>query len=76
LLRCCSGKSRWDSTSVSLSSMKAASFGHFGRNFDGALEDVFDLQDKVATSVAGVIEPALQAAETAGSARRPTSASS
>jgi len=41
--------------------------------FDGALEDVFDLQDKVAMSVAGVIEPALQAAETARSAQRPTS---
>jgi len=40
--------------------------------FDGPLEDVFDLQDKVATSVAGVIEPALQAAETARSASRPT----
>jgi len=33
---------------------------------------VFDLQDKVASSVAGVIEPALQAAETARSADRPT----
>ena len=33
--------------------------------FDGSLEDVFDLQDKVAVSVAGVIEPALQAAEIA-----------
>jgi TolB-like protein len=40
--------------------------------FDGSLEDVFDLQDQVATSVAGVIEPALQAAETARSAGRPT----
>ena len=40
--------------------------------FDGSLEDVFDLQDKVATSVAGVIEPALQVAETARSAARPT----
>jgi adenylate cyclase len=40
--------------------------------FDGSLEDVFDLQDQVATSVAGVIEPALQAAETARSAHRPT----
>jgi adenylate cyclase len=38
--------------------------------FDGALEDVFDLQDQVATSVAGVIEPALQTAETARSAGR------
>src|SRR6516225_4474578 len=41
--------------------------------FDGSLEDVFDLQDKVASSVAGVIEPALQAAEIARSASRPTS---
>jgi adenylate cyclase len=40
--------------------------------FDGSLEDVFEIQDKVATSVAGVIEPALQAAETARSAGRPT----
>jgi TolB-like protein/class 3 adenylate cyclase len=40
--------------------------------FDGSLEDVFDLQDKVASSVAGVIEPALQAAETLRSAGRPT----
>src|SRR5205807_6053494 len=40
--------------------------------FDGSLEDVFDLQDNVASSVAGVIEPALQAAETARSAGRPT----
>jgi len=40
--------------------------------FDGLIEDVFELQDKVASSVAGVIEPALQAAETARSANRPT----
>src|SRR5262249_4498664 len=40
---------------------------------DGALEDVFDLQDKVAISVAGVIEPVLRATETARSAHRPTS---
>src|SRR5271170_1069831 len=40
--------------------------------FDGSLEDVFELQDKVASSVAGIIEPALQAAETARSASRPT----
>ena len=41
--------------------------------FDGSLEDVFDLQDKVASSVAGAIEPALQAAEIACSSRcRPT----
>jgi adenylate cyclase len=40
--------------------------------FDGSLEGVFELQDKVALSVAGVIEPALQAAETARSTGRPT----
>jgi len=40
--------------------------------FDGSLEAVFDLQDQVASRVAGVIEPALQAAETARSASRPT----
>src|SRR5262249_15144201 len=31
--------------------------------FDGSLEDVFDLQDKVASSVAGVIEPTLRQSE-------------
>jgi len=40
--------------------------------FDGLLEDIFDVQDKVASSVAGVIEPAVQAAEIARSADRPT----
>jgi TolB-like protein len=40
--------------------------------FDGSLEDVFELQDKVAVSVAGVIEPALQAAEMRRSIARPT----
>jgi TolB-like protein len=40
--------------------------------FDGSLEDVFELQDKIAVSVAGIIEPALQAAEMRRSAARPT----
>src|SRR5215469_8966846 len=40
--------------------------------FDGSLEHIFELQDQVAVSVAGVIEPTLQAAETARSAYRPT----
>jgi adenylate cyclase len=31
--------------------------------FDGSLEDIFDLQDKAAISVAGVIEPTLRQAE-------------
>src|SRR4029077_7376209 len=40
--------------------------------FDGPLEDVFDLQDRVALSVAGVIEPTLQGAEFRHSLARPT----
>jgi TolB-like protein/class 3 adenylate cyclase len=40
--------------------------------FDGSLEDVFELQDRVATSVAGVIEPRLRSAEVHRSIRRPT----
>jgi adenylate cyclase len=40
--------------------------------FDGSLEDVFDLQDQVAISVAGVIEPTLQAAEIRRSSDRRT----
>ena len=40
--------------------------------FDGSLEDIFELQDKVAASVAGVIEPALQTAEIVRSTHRPT----
>src|SRR5262249_20896566 len=40
--------------------------------FDGTLEDVFELQDNVASSVAGVIEPTLQTAEYRWSIQRPT----
>ena len=40
--------------------------------FDGSLEDVFELQDKVAMNAVGVIEPTLQAAEIHRSAARPT----
>jgi pentatricopeptide repeat protein len=40
--------------------------------FDGSLDDIFDLQDKVAISIAGVIEPTLQAAEIRYSVARPT----
>ena len=39
--------------------------------FDGLLDEVFKLQDEVASGVAGVIEPALQAAEAARFASRP-----
>jgi adenylate cyclase len=41
-------------------------------HFDGSLEDIFELQDSVATNVAGVIEPALMTAEMRRSAARPT----
>jgi pentatricopeptide repeat protein len=44
----------------------------WAERFDGPLEEIFELQDKVAVSVAGVIEPTLQAAEIARSAYRPT----
>jgi TolB-like protein/class 3 adenylate cyclase len=40
--------------------------------FDGSLEDIFELQERVALSVAGVIEPALQAAEIRRSSERST----
>jgi len=40
--------------------------------FDGSLEDVFDLQERVAVNVAGIIEPALQVAEMRRSVSRAT----
>jgi adenylate cyclase len=42
----------------------------WANRFDSSLDDLFELQDKVASSIAGVIEPAPQAAETARSAGR------
>jgi TolB-like protein/class 3 adenylate cyclase len=51
----------------------AANSAHlWADRFDGALEDVFELQDRVASSVAGVIEPALLGAEMGRSFQRPT----
>jgi adenylate cyclase len=41
-------------------------------HFDGALDDVFELQDRVAASVAAAIEPALEAIEIRRSHTRPT----
>jgi adenylate cyclase len=53
--------------------ISALSGGHlWADHFDGSLEDVFELQDQVANSVAGVIEPTLQAAEVRRSAEPPT----
>jgi TolB-like protein len=62
-----------DRLRISAQLIDALSGAHlWADRFDGALADVFELQDKVAASIAGVIEPALQAAETARSADRPT----
>ena len=58
---------------ISAQLIEAASGAHlWADRFDGSLEDVFEFQDRVAVSVAGVIEPALQVAETARLAKRPT----
>jgi TolB-like protein len=51
----------------------AANAGHlWADRFDGSLEDVFELQESVALSVAGVIEPTLEVAEHRRSTQRPT----
>jgi adenylate cyclase len=39
--------------------------------FDGALEDVFELQDRVTNSVVGAISPSIQAAEVEKAQRKP-----
>jgi TolB-like protein/class 3 adenylate cyclase/predicted ATPase len=59
---------------ISVQLIEAETGAHlWAERFEGSLEDVFDLQDKVASSVAGVIEPALQTAETARAASLRTS---
>jgi TolB-like protein len=51
----------------------ATSGGHiWADRFDGALEDVFDLQDHVTARVVGAIEPQLQRAEIERAGRKPT----
>src|SRR6185369_2586885 len=40
--------------------------------FDGALDDIFDLQDQVTSSVVGAIAPKLQQAEIERAKRKPT----
>ena len=44
----------------------------WAENFDGTLGDIFQLQDNVASSIAGVIEPTLQEAEQRRSSQRLT----
>lgn len=43
----------------------------WAERFDGTLEDVFELQDRVAGAVAGAIEPRLRLAEIARAGRKP-----
>ena len=58
---------------ISAQLIDAATGAHLSaERFDGLLEDIFELQDKVASTVAGVIEPTLEAAETARGRSRPT----
>jgi adenylate cyclase len=40
--------------------------------FDGSLDDIFELQDQVASSVVGAIEPRLRLTETDRASRKPT----
>jgi TolB-like protein len=44
----------------------------WAERFDGALDDVFELQDRVAASVVGAIAPKLERAEIARAKRKPT----
>jgi adenylate cyclase len=44
----------------------------WAERFDGALEDIFDLQDQVTTSVIGAIAPRLEQAEIERAKRKPT----
>src|SRR6185437_2540000 len=51
----------------------AATAAHiWADRFDGALDDIFDLQDEVASRVVGVIEPRLRLSETDRALRKPT----
>jgi len=44
----------------------------WGDRFDGALDDIFELQDRVASNVVGAIEPKLQKSEIERVTRKPT----
>ncbi len=53
--------------------IEAATGSHlWADRFDGSLDDVFELQDKVASNVAGIIEPTLQSSEIHRSTARST----
>ena len=44
----------------------------WGNRFDGALDDIFELQDQVASGVVGAIEPKLRQSEIERATRKPT----
>ena len=53
--------------------IEAATGGHlWADKFDGALEDVFGLQDQITTNVVGLIAPTLQQAEIERARQKPT----
>jgi adenylate cyclase len=53
--------------------IEATSGAHlWADRYDGALEDVFELQDQVAASVVGAIAPSLTQAEIERAKRKPT----
>jgi TolB-like protein len=61
-----------DRVRIAAQLIQAESAAHlWADHFDGSLEDILDLQDQVAISVAGVIEPALRVAEIRRAVDRP-----
>src|SRR4051794_36922333 len=58
---------------ITVQLINAATGAHlWADRFDGSLDDVFDLQDKVSSSVVGAIAPKLEQAEIDRSRRKPT----
>ena len=55
------------------SSLDAASGGHlWAQRYEGTLDDIFDLQDRISESVVGAIAPQLERAEIERAERKPT----
>ena len=53
--------------------IEAATGAHlWGDRFDGSLDDIFELQDKITRNIAAAIEPALARTESQGATRKPT----
>lgn len=59
---------------ISAQLIEIESGAHLWANrFDGSLQDIFELQEQVATAVAGAIEPTLETAEVHRASEHPTS---